>query len=89
MFQGAKTIAVWSDFKAYEYRVQQDKQCAHVLNSGGENVDESFNDLLEKIWNLHTNWNYIRVVGILLVLLSAIQILSRPKKIPTEKQIGT
>ena len=88
-FQSARTVAVWSDFDAYKFRVLQDKQCAHVLNIGGEDNQESFDDLLEKIWNLHTNLQNIRIVGVLVALLSVIQIISTHSRKTMEKQSGT
>ncbi len=80
LFQSAQTVAVWSDFKAFGARVAEDKQCEEVLKYGGEDKNKSFKNLLNNIWNLKDNWTVVMYTGVLLIVLSIIQIISNKKK---------
>lgn len=73
-FQRASTTALWSDFKAFEARVRADEAGERVLNYGGENPKESFQQLLKQLWQLPKPM-LPRIIGVLISISSGIGLL--------------
>jgi hypothetical protein len=85
-FERASTVALWSDFMAFQARVRADEAGARILSYGGEDPKESFEQLLNRLWQL-PNPTFPRVLGILISVSSGcgLFLLSRTKR--TERAI--
>ena len=69
-FERAKVTALWSDFKMFEARVRADDAGVRILNYGGENPNDSFKHLLERLRRSHTS-EFSQAVGLLISIISA------------------
>lgn len=52
VWEEASVVAVWSDCQAFQGRGAVDEAEARILNDGGENPNESFEQLLERLRHL-------------------------------------
>jgi len=80
-FQQADAVALWSDFKAFEARVRADEAGSRILDFGGENPKEGFEQLLDRLFNLGPSLPS-RAIGLLISGSSAVALflLSRTKR---------
>lgn len=70
----AKTVALWSDFKAFESRVLADPAGERVLSYGGENQEDSFSILLDRLFHLHES-SSATVLGLVTSVLAVLGFL--------------
>ena len=66
----ARATVLWSDFLAFQNRVQADPDGARILNYGGENESENFGALLKKLKDLN-NTSPARPFGYTIAFLAA------------------
>ena len=67
----ARATAVWSDFMAFETRVQSDPHGERILDYGGENEDENFSALLDRLYAL-ADPSPARGIGFSIAALAAV-----------------
>ena len=66
----ARATVLWSDFLAFQNRVQADPDGVRILNYGGENESENFEALLQKLKDLN-NTSLARPFGFTIAVLAA------------------
>jgi hypothetical protein len=71
LLEQARVVALWSDFQAFKARVASDEAGARILNYGGENPRQGFEQLLTRLWNLR-HPQHSRIIGLILSITSAL-----------------
>ena len=79
IFNKAKAVGLWSDFKAYQSRAMSDPAGQRILEYGGENEKDNFEVLLDGLFHLNDS-KLASILGVSISVLAAIgMILDRNK----------
>jgi hypothetical protein len=75
----ARATALWSDFRAFQGRVQADPAGERILGYGGENENEDFDVLLDRLFHINDK-SLATILGYSISGLAAIGLILDFKK---------
>ncbi|NCC61404.1 MAG: hypothetical protein EOM12_10785 [Verrucomicrobiae bacterium] len=76
----AAVVNLWSDFKAFGAKVDQDDQARHVLEYGGESDKSDYETLVKELWSTSNRFDPVTNWGLIQTILSAVGLIAMARK---------
>ena len=88
VLEQARAVAIWSDFKAFGSRAAADPAGERILAYGGENKEENFENLLDRLFGLNDS-SPARPLGFAIAFLAAFGLIIELRRTKGDKPDDT